>query len=774
MKIRRVILLLVCAILFTASRVTAQVGVTGTINGTVTDSSDAVVPGANVQLKDEGTGVTKDTVTDPSGAFEFRALNFGTYQLTVTLQGFQTAVYNKLVVESGRTTDLRVKLAAGGIEQTVTVEGSTPVLEMTSTAVSSTLNNKTITELPLAGRNAFTFARLVPGAVAPQGTGSTHFNGLPGGTINPTIDGVNNSSNGFKSGGTSFFGTVPARLGAIEELTVETAGLGGDAGVTGGVNLKFVTRRGTNAFRGSGFEQYRTEKLNANSYNNNARNLAKAELRRHDFGGNLGGPIIREKIFFFGNYEQEYIPQTTNRTQTLLQRDAQQGIFNYQTSSGERRSINVLNLAAAGGFPTAIDPVIANLLAHQNTARALGTVTSSNDLRTETLEWLEPQKQINQYPTARIDYQIRNNLSLMSSYNRYNQDAHGRRNWPFDGYPIQLDTFDAGWWVWANGLNWSVNSNAHNEIRVGLQHSGDTNERGREAEHFNLNGVNNGLPLRRALPLGLSPLAADNAPVIGKHYITTVSDTFTLIRGTHAYSAGGNYRDTQWRDRSLSGVGTAGYLGLPRYSIAIAGTDPALSLFTSTTIPGAIAADVNNAAALYALLTGRVSQVQTGRVVDPATGQYSDSVLSENWTSAWFAGLFVQDRWRLTPDFTLNYGVRWEALQAPFNHTNTAVFPDQANLFGPSTRLFAPGEWNGIQEPVLQRGKYASKADWNNWAPRVGFAWTPNFTQGGLLSRIFGTGDETVFRGSYDITYFDEGTNIFASTAGSNPGQSQT
>ena len=132
MKIRGIIPLVVCAILFTASHVSAQVGVTGTINGTVTDPSDAVVPGASVQLKDEGTGVTKDTVTDQSGAFEFRALNFGTYTLTVTLQGFQTAVYNKVVVESGRTTDLRVKLSAGGIEQTVTVEGSTPVLEMTA------------------------------------------------------------------------------------------------------------------------------------------------------------------------------------------------------------------------------------------------------------------------------------------------------------------------------------------------------------------------------------------------------------------------------------------------------------------------------------------------------------------------------------------------------------------------------------------------------------------------------------------------------------------
>lgn len=777
--IKRVTLALFCLLAFLAADAAAQVSITGNISGNVADISDAVVPGATVQLRDERTGVQKESITNESGDFTFRDLPFGSYEITVTLQGFQTAVYKKVVVESGRTTDLRIKLSPGGLEQTVTVEGTSPVLEMTSNQISTTLNNKMITELPLPGRNAFTFARLVPGAVAPAGTGSTHYNGMPGGTINPTIDGVNNSSNGFKSGGTSFFGTVPARLGAVEEVTVETAGLGGDAGVTGGVNIKFVTRRGTSQYRGSVFEQHRNEALNANSFSNNARGIEKPELRRHDFGGNFGGPLFprgpfRDKMFFFGNYEQEYIPQTQTRSQTILREEARQGIFRYQTAAGEQRTVNVLDIAAANGFQSTPDPVMAALLAKQAEARQYGQVTSTNNLRTESLEWNEPQKQINYYPTVRFDYQIRSNLALMSSYNRYNQDARGRRVWPIPGYPIQFDTFDSGWWVWANGLNWTINSNLHNDLRVGLQHSGDSNARGREREHFNLNGVVNGLPARFQLPLGLAPLSGDNPPVIGKHYITTISDTFTYVRGDHTYSFGGNYRDTQWRDRSLSGAGTAGYLGLPRYSIGSPGGDPAQNMFNATTMPGVQTQDVATAAALYALLTGRLSAVQTGRVVDPATLQYSDSVFFENWTSAWFGGLFVQDRWRMTPDFTLNYGLRWEALQPPFNHTNTAVFPDEANLYGPSTALFQPGVLNGIQDPVLRRGKYASKADYNNFAPRVGFAWTPNFQEGGFLARLFGTGEDTVFRGGWDVTYFDEGTNMFASTAGNNPGQSQS
>ena len=249
----RAVLLLLAAATLVPLAAGAQVRITGAITGLVTDPSDAVIPGATVQLIDEGTGITKETVTNTSGVFQFLDLNSGRYTVSVTLQGFQTAKYEHVVVEASRSTDLRVKLGVGATTETVTVSGAAPVLETSQNAISTTLDRKQITELPLNSRDAFGLARLVPGAVALPGasgstagqSGSTHYNGMPGGTINPTLDGVNNSSNGFKSGGTSFFGTVPARLGAVEEITVESAGLGGDAGVEGGVNLKFVTRRGT-------------------------------------------------------------------------------------------------------------------------------------------------------------------------------------------------------------------------------------------------------------------------------------------------------------------------------------------------------------------------------------------------------------------------------------------------------------------------------------------------------------------------------------------------
>ncbi|HEY7502251.1 MAG TPA: TonB-dependent receptor [Vicinamibacterales bacterium] len=755
----------------------AQVRISGGISGSVADNTGGVIPGATVVLKDEGTGVQKDTTTNERGLFAFPDLSFGSYTVTVTLQGFQTAEYKKVAVSSGRTTDLRVSLQPGGLSEVITVEGTAPVLEASSNIVSNTLDNKQLNELPLAGRNAFVLARLVPGAVAPQGTGSTHYNGMPGGTINPTIDGINNSSNGWKSGGTSFFGTVPARIGAIEEVTVETSGQGAESG-SGGVNLKFVTRRGTNQYRGSVFDQARNEYFNANSFSNNARNLPKNKLRRHDFGGNFGGPMVpagalRDKLFLFVNYEQEYIPQTQTRQRTLLQAQAQAGVFTYRTAAGELRSANVLDIARANGFPTALDPLMQRQLAGQNSSRQYGVVETENNLNTETLSWIEPQTNTNYYPTARMDYQIRSNLAWMGSWNLYRQAAEGRRGWPLPGYPLQLDVFHASWWITSTGLNWSINSNTHNEFRYGVQHSGDTIPYRERSIYEELNGSINGKPARFTLPLGLATLANDAAPITGRHYITTIYDTLTMIRGNHTFTTGGTFRLSDWRDTSFDAPGSAGFLGLPQYAIGSPTGDPVQSIYNTTSLPGIQNADLANVYALYAFLTGRVSSVTTGRILDPATLQYSDQVYRENWTASKMGGVYIQDRWRVKPNLTVNGGLRYEINGLPYSKLANANFPNVANLYGPSTALFQPGTLNGVLRPTIDRGDYAAGIDYNNFAPNAGFAWSPKPT-GGFLAKIFGTGGDSVMRGDYSLTYYDEGTNMFAFNAGSNPGLGQS
>src|SRR5262249_3820863 len=221
----RTAIALLALVALAAPRAVAQIRIAGAIAGTVTDSAGLVVPGASVRLVDEGTGIAKSAVTNEAGGFLFPDLSFGAYSVTVTLQGFQTAAYQDVQVESGRTTDLRIRLQPGALTEEVQVRGVTPVLEMSSNIISATVTKNEMDALPLNGRSTLAYARLIPGSVAPTGTGSTHYNGMPGGTINPTIDGINNAPNGFKSGGTSFFATVAPPLGAMQEVPVETARL---------------------------------------------------------------------------------------------------------------------------------------------------------------------------------------------------------------------------------------------------------------------------------------------------------------------------------------------------------------------------------------------------------------------------------------------------------------------------------------------------------------------------------------------------------------------
>src|SRR5215813_1629822 len=283
----------------------AQLRIVGAISGTVHDPSGAVVPNAEVVLKDTKTGITKETTSSEGGAFLFPDLAIGSYELTVTYKGFRRALIPNLSVSTSQTTDVKVNLEVGQPTETVTItEGASQALETTSQLVSTTLETRTVSQLPLGNRsNTLALARLGQGAQPPTG-GDTRYNNLPGGAVNVTVDGINNASNGFKSGGTVFFATVPVRLGAVEEVTVETGGLGADSGAQSGANIKFVTRRGGNRYHGSIFYEPRSEQFNANTWSRNAQGLARVYSRNHDYGGNFGAPLLpfgyfKEKLFVF-------------------------------------------------------------------------------------------------------------------------------------------------------------------------------------------------------------------------------------------------------------------------------------------------------------------------------------------------------------------------------------------------------------------------------------------------------------------------------------------
>jgi hypothetical protein len=764
-----IMIMMTATLVFGGQSVSAQLRIVGAISGTVQDPTGAVIANSKVILKDTKTGITKETISSDRGTFLFPDLASGLYEVTVSAPGFQTSIVSNISVSTSQTTDVRINMEIGATTETITVVGGgSQGLETSSQLVSSSIQAKTITGLPVANRsNVLALARLAPGASPPAG-GSTRYNNLPGGAVNVTVDGINDASNGFKSGGTVFFMTVPVRLGAVEEVSVETSGLGADSGAQSGANIKFTTRRGGNKYHGSIFYEPRSEQFNANSWSRNAQKLDRVYNRVHDYGGNFGGPLLpfgsfKEKMFVFINFERTYQPLTNARTITVLTPEAQRGIYTYVQSgtTNQVRTVNVFDLARTRpGASTKIDSVTQAILDINNQIPKHATQVADTDLNRDTYTWNAENNNFAYYPTVRFDYFVTPKQQVSFTWNyRHNWQA-GEKRLPVPEIS-RTSPFRLGYFVWSAALQSTLSSRTFNEFRYGVQHSGDTNAFSGYGPYYQFNGK----PLRIGQTLQFGPTVPfiDQANVTGRHYITTSYDTLTLNRGEHTITLGASYRKTDWND-------SGEVFPVPTYATGTPAGDPlqVSSAFTTTTIPGINTTELGNPVALYNLLTGRVAQASLTRVVSPTSLKY-DGFHNLTWTRSYMGGFYAQDRWRIKRSLTLNYGLRWE-IQGPMHDVNKiTASPDLASLFGPSTKLFTPGSLSGNNNPTVEVGRIPYKTDWLNLAPNLGFAWNPTRTEG-WLGKLLG-GSKTVIRGSYGMIVYDEGTQFFAANLGPNAGK---
>jgi carboxypeptidase family protein len=764
----------------------AQLRIVGAVSGTVIDPTGAVVANAKVILKDAQTGIMKETASTNGGTFLFPDLAVGSYVVTVSAPGFKTATLTNISVSTNQTADVKVSLELGAASETITVSGSDlQALETTSQLTATTLSPKIVTQLPVADRgNVLALARLAPGASPPTG-GSTRYNNLAGGAVNVTVDGINDASNGFKSGGTVFFMTVPVRLGAVEEVSVETGGLGADSGAQSGANIKFTTRRGGAQYHGSAFFEPTSERFNANNWSRNAQGLERSFSRTQNYGGNFSGPLIpfgyfKDKLFVFVNFERAFSPVRVPRTVSVLTPDAQNGIFTYVVSgtTNQFRTANVLKLAEARRLPTQVDAVTKAILDINNQIPKFATRIADGDLNRDTYTWDAENNNYAYFPTTRVDYFVTPKQQLTFTWNyRHNWQA-GERRMPMPDIQ-RTNPFRLGYFVYSAALQSTFTPQTFNEFRYGVQHSGDTDRRAEYGDFYRFNGaplriVNGILQFQNAAapaPNPVSPVVPfiDQENTTGRHFITTIYDTLTMNRGQHTITLGGSLRKTAWNDvRVLYQV--------PTYATGTPSGDPlqASLAFTTTTLPGINNAELNSATnsplALYNLLTGRVASSTLQRVVNPETLQY-DGIQEQNftWTNSLMGGLYAQDRWRIRRSLTLNYGLRWEVQGPMKDGKGLTAAPDMASILGPSKRLFAPGELSGNNNPTVEVGRIPYNTDWLNFAPNFGFAWNPSKTEG-WLGKLLGDG-KTVFRGSYSTIVYDEGTQFFAANLGPNAGK---
>jgi Carboxypeptidase regulatory-like domain/TonB-dependent Receptor Plug Domain len=797
MKRRGPVLISILA-LTTLMSLTAFGQVSSSISGVVHDPNGEVVSGATVIVKNTATGAEFRTTSSGSGVYTVPSLGSGTYIVTVSAPGFKQAVARDVKLDIGVPATVNLTLEVGAASESVVVQGGGEIVQTQTANIATTLQVKQITNLPLISRNASDFITMLPGVNTPTTARNSTINGLPQSALNITIDGINVQDN-FNKANDGFYSRVDARLDAIEEVTISTATPGAESSAQGAIQIKYVTRQGSNQFHGSVYEYHRNPSLNANYWFNNRDQApvhketglicgtpqqpfdgdkCKAPRDRilfNQFGFRVGGPIIlpkrlfgplgfdgQNKAFFFVNYEEFRFPSQVSRQRTILSPDAQKGIFRYNVTVNNQtqvREVNLLELAKSRGQISTIDPVIGNLLADiRNSTTGKGGIQQLTDPNLQRFTFANPSGDNRYFPTLRLDFNLNEKHHLEASYNYqenfFEKDIFNGEDPSFPGFPnfgSRIKHIFSG----AVAVRSTLSQSVVNEARVGL--SGGTT-------YFSSN-INSGMftgPVanQAGFSLGLNAALINNATTQTNSTrrnapLRDFSDNLNWTRGAHSLSFGGSFTQASFAIDSQTAV--------PAITFGVNSADPADGLFSSANFLGSADTDRTRARNLYAVLTGRVTAITANAQLDEKTGKYFYLGKRIQRGRQRELGFFAQDAWRARPNLTINYGLRWE-LQLPFTPLNDSYTTTTgADLFGFS------GLGRDTQFVQYRKGDHGYNTDYKNFGPSFGFAWSIDAKRG-WLKRIVGEGGQTVLRGGYAIAYTRQPGASFSNVFGANPG----
>ena len=782
----RLLSMALAVVLVTAAPAHAQGSATASLSGTVTDTGGGVIPGATVVVKNMATGVSSETTTTASGAFNVPALDPGVYSVTVSLTGFKTAVVSDIRLVTATPVSIQVRLEVGALTETIEVKSASTLVQTTSTAVTSTIAVEQLKDLPLISRNALYSVAFLPGVETAGGPRGAVISGLPNNTVNITIDGIS-TGNALQSTD-GFFSMVTPRLDAVEEITV-TGATPGAGGGSGAVQIAFTTRSGTNDFNSSIYHTIRDPRLNTNYYFNEINGLEKNDVKLHTYGGRIGGPVIipglyngKNKAFFFFNMEHQYQPSQATRTRTILNPQAQEGQFSYfQTVGGVQtlRTVNLYEIATRTGNTSTADPFIANLLTQirQSTTTTGSVTTPLGATNTESYVFQASSKG-NQYaPTTRLDYNINDSHRLTGTY--YWQrflaipDLLNNAESVFPGFPVeghQTSYRTTG----SAGLRSTLSSSMVNELKGGWQWSPNNFFGNITSDLYEPYGGH-----RLNFSTITDPTTANqNNPAPRNTANYSLEDTLSWQRGAHSLSFGGAFQRLTHEQNSMNAVPQLDF------GVDTNGFDPASAMFTTANFPGASNTVLTEARNIYAVLTGRISAMPGTARLDANTGEYVflGNLFQKSKMDSF--DIYAQDQWRVTPALTLNYGLRWD-VQLPFTPvTNTWSNTTLADLCGASgigsgpggrsCNLFKPGEMPAGADfrpsyTAFTPGAQSYDTDWNNLGPNVGVAWRPN-AQTGWLRSLLGDPEQATIRAGYSMTYGFERMDRFTGLYGANPG----
>jgi hypothetical protein len=792
-----------------------QVSSTGSLSGTITDPSGAVVAGASVVVKNNATAQEFTTQANDDGFFRIPSLNSGTYTATITAPGFKQSVVKEIKIDVGLSSSINVALEVGLQTEQVTVVGGGELLKTENATVGTTLTGRQITDIPTASRDALDLVLALPGTATPGRPRTSSVNGLPKGALNISLDGINAQDNLLKSSD-GFFTYIRPRTDAVSEVTISTSNPGAESSAEGAVQIKFVTQGGSNEYHGGAYWYHRNPALNANYWFNN-RNLApdprtgKAPHSRillNQPGFKIGGPISipglfngKDKAFFFFNYEEFRLPENTLRTRTILSPEAQAGIHRFYAATtyvppatttcvpstnpttnqpALLCSTNVFTLAGNAGLINTVDPTIGALLGQIRGSLGGAVIQNPGDPNLQTVSFVNVGGQTRYFPTVRFDFNVTKNHHVENIWNyqafKSVVDFLNGVDPAFPGFP-NFGSQDSNRFSNVTAWRWTISNNLINEARFGL--TGGTVlffPQINSGQFQNQGGYNLGIGA-----FGITGATVATTPQRRNTPVKQFTDTLTWVKGNHAF----NFGVSATRINFFQQVVTA----VPSTVFTTSSTlDPAgFNAFSS------LAATVNqqgSAAQLYYVLSGRLTAINANARLNENSNNYTflGDIISRAQQTEW--GMFGQDTWRIRPNLTLTYGLRWE-VQMPFTPLNkTYAGSTFADLFGESGpgNLFKPGTLvsgnptavtGGVctgcvsKYTLFDLGDESYNTNYGNFAPSIGFSYSPNF-ESSFMRRIFGDSGQTVIRGGFSMAFVREGLNTFQSIFAANPGGTLT
>ena len=716
------------ALLFLAFPAHAQ-EVSAGITGIVTDQSGAVIPGAKISLVEVDRNTSWATQSNESGVFAFPRIPPGAYDVSVEATGFTTIARKGVPLEVNQRARLDFQMEVGAVTEVVEVSGAPPLLQTEKTEVGDVINSKTTTTLPLNGRNFTQLSLLIPGATAPNLGSFTNGQRSSNTGGRPFVNGNREQANNFLLDGvdnnhaTSNVQSYTPNLDAIGEFKIITSNPSAEFGNAQGAVINVTLKSGTNDFHGNLFHFLRNDKLNANSWQRNWQGLERVAIRENIFGGTIGGPIARNKLFFFADYTgtRRANPGVASNF-NVIPSEFRNGDFSRLLSEEGRQLYDPLSDGNGTGDREAfannqipmslISPVAGQLFSRTELyPQPVNSGLQFNQRNTPNTQLFSDQGDI------KIDYKASARDDISGRYSQGRQDIPTTNTFPLRFNPISRRPF----FNWVGNWTHTFGPSMVNELRVGmnrlaLQDFVGDKGLGNIAEELGIANGNARAPglLELRFTNGFASNIGDDRLGQWRDNVSInyqVSDNLTIVRGRHQMKTGFQFL-RRVADNFFSGnFGTTGFLD---YS----------GQFTEG--PNANSADASSGFSEADFFLGMPTRLGLG-------------VQEGDWThlSSLF-GLYFQDDWRVTNSLTLNLGLRWE-YTSPFVEKDD----NQAN-FEPFTGRHLIAGRDGASRALYE-------SFYGGYQPRVGFAWTPS-----------GLGGKTVFRGSYSVSSYMEGmgTNL--------------